>query len=185
MQLAIIKANEKIINIAEDSMVKNILGIIILIFYYSSITAGYNSPIEHCSNYYCSASQQHIHTQMFKDIKVYNLSDKLIAQQLWTKRVIVIYTPSRDNQQYRKQIELFAKQGKSLQARDVIIMVQHGRKTFHTSEHKDSRNGFRVVLIGKDGGIKKTFTTPVTASQVNNIIDEMPMRKHEISRRRE
>ena len=166
-------------------MVKNILGIIILIFYYSSITAGYDSPIEHCSSDYYSAGQQHTHKQMFKDIEVYNLSDKLIAQQLWTKRVIVIYTPSESNQQYRKQIESLAKQGKSLQARDVIIMVQHGRKTFHTSAHKDSRNGFRVVLIGKDGGIKKTFTTPVTASQINNIIDEMPMRKHEMTRRTE
>lgn len=163
-------------------MVKSILGIIILIFYYSSITAGYNSSIEHCSNDYCHANQQHIHTQMLKDIKVYNHSDKLIAQQLWTKRVIVIYTPSEDNRQYRKQIELLAKQGKSLQARDVIIMVQYGRKKSHTSVHKDSSNSFRVVLIGKDGGIKKTFTTPVTANQINNIIDEMPMRKHEISR---
>ena len=166
-------------------MVKNILGIIILIFYYSSITAGYNSPIEHCSSDYCSADQQHIHIQVYKDIKVYNLSDKLIAQQLWTKRVIVIYTPSKDNQQYRKQLELLAKQGKSLQARDVIIMVQYGSKTFHMSAHKDSRNGFKVVLIGKDGGIKKTFTAPVKTSQINSVIDEMPMRKHEISRRRE
>ena len=166
-------------------MVKNILGIIILIFYYSSITAGYDSPIENCSSDYCSAGQQHTHIQMFKDIKVYNLSDKLIAQQLWTKRIIVIYTPSRDNQQYRKQIELLAKKGKSLQARDVIIMVQYGRKKIHTWAHKYSSNGFRVVLIGKDGGIKKTFTTPVTASQINNIIDEMPMRKHEMTRRTE
>ena len=41
---------------------------------------------------------------------------------------------------------------------------------------------FLVILIGKDGGEKLNSRTPVTAAQLERLIDSMPMRKSEMQR---
>lgn len=43
--------------------------------------------------------------------------------------------------------------------------------------------GFRVVLIGKDGGAKLTADQPVGAARLAAVIDAMPMRRDEMRRR--
>ncbi|GAA4272180.1 hypothetical protein GCM10022258_14740 [Aquimarina gracilis] len=39
---------------------------------------------------------------------------------------------------------------------------------------------FKVILIGLDGGIKKKFDSYVSARQIFETIDQMPMRKQEL-----
>lgn len=163
-------------------MAKYILGAIILVLFSTHSIATHKSAMQKCISPYCSAESYPIYQKKIRDIKVYKLSDNLIAKQLWSKRVIVIYTSTTDDQDYVKQIDLLAKQQKDLQARDIVIMLQIKGKKPHTPAHKENKNDFRVVLIGKDGTTKEVFTTPVTVNKINNIIDKMPMRKHEISK---
>ncbi len=40
--------------------------------------------------------------------------------------------------------------------------------------------GFQVLLIGKDGGIKMRSATPVAAEDILSLIDSMPMRQQEM-----
>ena len=47
------------------------------------------------------------------------------------------------------------------------------------------KNNFEVVLVGKDGGVKKKFYHTVSAVSIFEIIDAMPMRKREISEQRD
>jgi len=42
---------------------------------------------------------------------------------------------------------------------------------------------FRVVLVGKDGGVKLTSTEPLTAGRIFGTVDAMPMRRDEMRRR--
>lgn len=41
---------------------------------------------------------------------------------------------------------------------------------------------FRAWLIGKDGGVKETYTEPVAPNQLAGLIDTMPMRRQEMRR---
>jgi hypothetical protein len=45
-----------------------------------------------------------------------------------------------------------------------------------------AENQFTVLLLGEDGTIKLTSTTPVTISRLNSLIDAMPDRKIEMQR---
>lgn len=42
--------------------------------------------------------------------------------------------------------------------------------------------GFRVVLIGKDGGVKQVSTRPLPPDDLFNTVDKMPMRRQEMRR---
>jgi hypothetical protein len=44
---------------------------------------------------------------------------------------------------------------------------------------------FRVVLIGKDGGVKLRQEEPISMADLFALIDSMPMRKQEMGRRSE
>ncbi len=43
--------------------------------------------------------------------------------------------------------------------------------------------GFRVVLVGKDGDVKRESSAPLSAVGLFGTIDAMPMRKQELRRR--
>jgi len=49
------------------------------------------------------------------------------------------------------------------------------RQRFHVSP-----DAFRVLLIGKDGGVKLESSEPVASKKLNATIDAMPMRREEL-----
>lgn len=61
-----------------------------------------------------------------------------------------------------------------LVARDVVILTDGpGAAPLRQG------NGFSIVLIGKDGGIKLRRDRPVDVAELTNLIDTMPMRQRE------
>ena len=44
----------------------------------------------------------------------------------------------------------------------------------------DCEGGFRISLIGKDGGVKNEWREPATPTEVFSLIDAMPMRREEM-----
>ncbi|MHC5826161.1 MAG: DUF4174 domain-containing protein, partial [Nostoc sp.] len=46
-----------------------------------------------------------------------------------------------------------------------------------------NKENFRVILVGKDGGVKRSDTTPVKATAIFEQIDAMPMRQQEMQQR--
>lgn len=51
------------------------------------------------------------------------------------------------------------------------------------SRYQIARRAFRVVLVGRDGGVKLDSSSPVTATRLTATIDAMPMRQDEMRRR--
>ncbi len=51
------------------------------------------------------------------------------------------------------------------------------------SLYRASEGAFRVLLIGKDGGIKMDSPQPISAADLTAEIDRMPMRRDEMRRR--
>lgn len=68
---------------------------------------------------------------------------------------------------------------------DVVVLVA---STVSEPDRQFLMHDFKLVphedyvgwLIGKDGGVKETFTKPVPADELFRIIDSMPMRKQEM-----
>ena len=88
----------------------------------------------------------------------------------WRHRVVVIDTPSQQSVDYIRQTKALEAASAGLRERDVVIVTQ-------------AATTFQVRLIGKDGGVKFSRTTPVDAETLFDLIDAMPMRQAELSGR--
>ncbi len=103
------------------------------------------------------------------------------------RRVLLLY--GRDDAQFSliNQQEDLHTETNALAERDldVIVLVasevQEPDRQFLMQAFKlVPSEEFRGWLIGKDGGIKHTFTKPIAPAELFRIIDAMPMRKSEM-----
>ena len=91
-------------------------------------------------------------------------------ERFFSHRVLVIDTPSRQEEPYLRQLVELESVTVGLQERDLQVVTQEGQ-------------GFRLRLIGKDGGVKLDQAEPIEASALFALIDAMPMRRAEMSKK--
>jgi Domain of unknown function (DUF4174) len=114
----------------------------------------------------------------------------------WKKRPIVIFSPSENDARLIRQRAIINGNRTSFLDREVVVVYVVGSSMTHDlgagpgmsgsalrSRFRVSEGSFRVLLVGKDGGVKLDSPQPVSASDVFNEIDRMPMRRDEIRRR--
>ncbi|MDZ8258191.1 DUF4174 domain-containing protein [Nostoc sp. ChiQUE01b] len=120
-----------------------------------------------------------------------------LSSQKWQNRVLLIFAPSVDNHNYQQQMQVFNQHQNGLKDRDlVLVQVLATDKSYANGQLIDEssvanlrnrfgveRENFRVILIGKDGGVKRQETTPVQATAIFKQIDAMPMRQQEMQER--
>ena len=109
----------------------------------------------------------------------------------WQKRVLVIYTSDRI------EIEkLTAVYYKDLNDRDFVVIQLDGHEAY-CDEKKMSRRFTKsllkkiknfgesdyFILLGKDGGVKNSFTQGTEMRTIFDQVDRMPMRMNEMRRK--
>ena len=97
-----------------------------------------------------------------------------------TSRPVIVLSDSRDDPRVAKQISALDHTRPDLDNRNIKVLTeaQPGsklRKTLGVEE-----KGFAVVLVGKDGGVKKVWRDPVDPKAIFTVIDSMPMRQKEM-----
>ncbi len=109
----------------------------------------------------------------------------------WKNRIIVV---SADQQsELEKQVAIFRNTNEAFKERDLILVTLHKNQInidgqeasdISAAQLRDYYNlptqGFRVLLIGKDGGTKLSSSSIVEHQKIYNLIDSMPMRKAEM-----
>ena len=111
----------------------------------------------------------------------------------WKNRVLVLFAEPGDVR-YGEQQKLLDAVRDGLAERDMLVLGVIGREVttlfgavsgFEVNAVRNTAGGdevFEVVLIGKDGGVKRRWTTPVSPQELFAIIDAMPMRASEMRR---
>jgi len=94
-----------------------------------------------------------------------------LAVYQWQQRVLVLDAPSPQDAAYQQQSAWLEAATAGLRDRDLVIVTQPAP-------------AFRIRLIGKDGGVKMDRSSPVDTMTLFSLIDAMPMRQAEMSRRR-
>src|SRR3984885_9745738 len=117
-------------------------------------------------------------------------------------RALLVFAPALDTPQLVQQFNELKAHASELKTRSVLYVpiVPEGHNqpipgskvpTCRLSEDelaamrhrfKVEQPDFLVILIGKDGSEKLNSRTPVTAAQLERLIDSMPMRKSEMQR---
>jgi Domain of unknown function (DUF4174) len=120
-----------------------------------------------------------------------------LSSQKWQNRVLLVFAPSVDNHSYQQQMQLFEQQQNGFTDRDlVMVQVLATDKSYANGQLIDEssaaklrdrfgvdKDNFRVILLGKDGGVKRQDATPVKATAIYDQIDAMPMRQQEMQQR--
>jgi len=88
----------------------------------------------------------------------------------WKSRVLL---------QFGEHTKLSAQTQAAFKERDLVLIHADSpelRKSFKI------KSGFALILIGKDGGEKARWLTPIDPQIILNLIDSMPMRQSEMRR---
>lgn len=93
------------------------------------------------------------------------------------RRVIVFGDPS--SEPVRTQWRLLSRDSAEAHERNVII--ERGTPALHR-HYRIANDQFGVLLIGKDGSEKFRSLTPVSPTQLWQLIDQMPMRQREMKK---
>ena len=110
----------------------------------------------------------------------------------WKNRVLVVFSDS-ERVHSTRQREVIDSDAPGFAERDVVVLGLGGSGELYHDVNVDQpevkgrygvEDGFMVLLIGKDGTVKRVWRRPVTASEVFELIDAMPMRRSEMRRKR-
>lgn len=112
----------------------------------------------------------------------------------WKKRPLVVFAPSEEAAAAQRAI--VAQNRAGFAERDmVIVYVIAGSVTSDLGggpgldagamrrRYGVGANEFRALLVGKDGGVKLSQSSPLSAATLFREIDSMPMRQQEMRRR--
>lgn len=112
----------------------------------------------------------------------------------WKNRILIIFVPSMDSENYEAQKGILRNQSAGILDRDLriveVLEKESGSDLDMSLSGESARNlrkkfgvtadQFQVILIGKDGTVKLHSKTPVSTSALFEIIDAMPMRQEEM-----
>ena len=103
----------------------------------------------------------------------------------WRQRVLLICAPTATDAQLLAQRALLQPVRAGLTERDLLVRELPWASLPAADQQYLRRLGgapesFRVLLIGKDGGVKRRDTAPVTPAALFATIDGMPMRRQEM-----
>jgi hypothetical protein len=111
---------------------------------------------------------------------------RALSASRWQQRVLLIGAPSASQADFQQQKKLLAAESAGLAERDFkVIEVLYDQlsaadRQHWTQELRQPLDKFVVVLIGKDGGVKRTETQPTSPASLFGTVDKMPMRRDEM-----
>ncbi|WP_460582718.1 DUF4174 domain-containing protein [Hymenobacter arcticus] len=104
----------------------------------------------------------------------------------WQHRLLLIGAPTASAADFQAQKKLLASAAKGLADRDFQVLevpydqLSPADRQCWTQQLGQPLSGFVVVLVGKDGGMKRTSNKPLPAADFFGTVDKMPMRRQEM-----
>ena len=103
----------------------------------------------------------------------------------WAQRPIVIFANSDKDPNFISQMEFLSQDIKALKERDIVVLVDTNPSIPSALRKKLRPHGFAFILIGKDGQAKLRKPSPWNIREIARVIDKMPIRQQEITRKRQ
>ncbi|MBU2962380.1 DUF4174 domain-containing protein [Citreicella sp. C3M06] len=104
-----------------------------------------------------------------------------LGEMRWQYRPVLLFAPSSDDPTYMRQMALFDAARAALAERDIVVLSDTEPKAASYLRQGFQPGGFRLVLVGKDGGVKLEQTEVLPPDALFAVIDRMPMRQREIT----
>ncbi|WP_421706521.1 DUF4174 domain-containing protein [Algihabitans sp.] len=112
----------------------------------------------------------------------------------WKSRLLVVFAPTVVDDSYEQQMQQLLRNSVDVSDRDLLPVEVIGVEPVRVDalsepaldpvalrERFDApQDGFKAVLVGKDGAAKLSSDTPIPADKLFEAIDAMPMRQQEL-----
>lgn len=98
----------------------------------------------------------------------------------WSHRLLLLFAPSAAEPAYVQQRAALEAAESDLAERDMVVISDTDPTAQGALHRSFGIDGFAVLLIGKDGGVKLQSQEPITADALFAVIDAMPMRRQEM-----
>ena len=107
-----------------------------------------------------------------------------LAALKWKARPVVVLSDTPDDPRAAQQMAALARTGAAVKDRQIAVVREAKvggalRRRLGIADH-----GFAVVLVGKDGDVKRVWRAPVAPEGIFGLIGQMPMRRDETKIRR-
>ena len=110
-----------------------------------------------------------------------------LAQYQWVARPVIVFANNDRDPRLVRQLAEFERVAADLEERDVVIIVdaEPGPSRYETTDlrRKFRPHDFNVIVVGKDGEVKKRSPVPMSGDSLARLIDRLPLRQQEPGRR--
>ncbi|KGM48838.1 DUF4174 domain-containing protein [Pseudooceanicola atlanticus] len=98
----------------------------------------------------------------------------------WQARPVLIFAPSPEDPSYRAATAQLAALRDGLAERDIVVLVDTDPDAGGALRDRLGAEGFEMLLVGKDGGVKMRAGEVIAPETLFATIDRMPMRQREM-----
>lgn len=116
------------------------------------------------------------------------------SQYLWKNRLLLLFAPHRSHPMFDALQQSLAAREAEVSDRDLLVfeIIENGPSRMNTANINSEtanelrerfnvmRGEFKVILIGKDGGVKLKREDNTNLEDIFSLIDSMPMRQEEM-----
>jgi len=124
--------------------------------------------------------------------------DEDIAHLQWKKRLLLVFAADSAQSNFQSLANEISSRQADVEDRDLVVfeILESGTSRMNRSRIEPQKaasireqfgiasDGFTVILVGKDGGIKLKRNDQVRLDEIFKLIDSMPMRQDEMHHKR-
>jgi len=103
---------------------------------------------------------------------------------LWLKRPIVVFADTPNDPAFQRQMQRINADLAPLEERDVVIITDTDPAARTEVRQRLRPRGFSLVLMDKDGEVKRRNPAPWGVRDITHAIDRFPLRRQEMLQQR-
>ncbi|QYZ71120.1 DUF4174 domain-containing protein [Neotabrizicola shimadae] len=110
-------------------------------------------------------------------------ADVVLADFLWQRRPVVVFADRPDDPQFIRQMAAINSGLAELEERDVVVITDTDPAARSDARQRLRPRGFSLVLLDKDGQVKRRQPSPWSMREITHTIDRFPLRREEMLER--
>lgn len=103
-----------------------------------------------------------------------------LADLLWVRRPLVVFADTPNDPAFQRQMQRISANIAELERRDVIVITDTDPAARTAIRQKLRPRGFSLVIMDKDGEVKRRNPAPWDVREITNAIDRFPLRRQEM-----
>jgi hypothetical protein len=106
-----------------------------------------------------------------------------LEEFLWLRRPVVVFADTPNDPNFRRQMQNIEADLPSLDERDVVVIVDTDPAQRSAVRQRLRPRGFSLVLMDKDGEVKRRAPAAWSIRELTHAIDRFPLRREEMLER--